>query len=52
MTDTANLPACDSPEELTPEWLSAALATAGFTTPVVGAPPNGSAPGRWARATG
>ena len=37
MTDTANLPACDSPEELTPEWLSAALATAGFTTPVVGA---------------
>ena len=37
MTDTAHLPACDSPEELTPEWLSAALATAGFTTPVVGA---------------
>jgi aminoglycoside/choline kinase family phosphotransferase len=34
VTDTVHLPACDSPEELTPEWLSAALAPAGFTTPV------------------
>ena len=34
MTETAQLPACDSAEELTPAWLSAALATAGFRTPV------------------
>lgn len=34
MTDTVHLPACDSPEELTAEWLSAAMAAAGFTTPV------------------
>lgn len=37
MTDSAHLPTCDSPEELTPEWLSAALGTAGIATPVIGA---------------
>ena len=39
MTDMGQLAACDSPEELTPEWLSSALAAAGFTVPVVGAEP-------------
>ena len=34
MTSTA-LPVCDSPEELTSDWLTAALATAGVRTPVV-----------------
>jgi hypothetical protein len=37
VTDTTHLPACDSPEELTPEWLSAALATGGLATPVAAA---------------
>ena len=31
---TASLPVCDSPEELTAEWVTAALATAGVATPV------------------
>ncbi len=32
---TTSPPVCDSPEELTPEWITAALATAGVTAPVV-----------------
>lgn len=31
---TPSLPVCDSPEELTPGWLTAALGTAGVATPV------------------
>jgi aminoglycoside/choline kinase family phosphotransferase len=31
---TTSLPVCDSPEELTPQWLTSALGTAGVTTPV------------------
>jgi hypothetical protein len=33
---TASLPVCDSPEELTAEWVTTALATAGVATPVAG----------------
>ncbi len=33
---TAALPVADSPEELTPEWLTTALGTAGVVTPIVG----------------